>query len=228
METDFSDISVYGTSHRKVRERRRTIFGNRVFYILEGLFFAGYFIGSLLVRTVDSHTLDLLRYLTQGFITERLDQPLLKTFLSSFIGSMILLLVAFILGFSSISQLLTFLIPVFRGLGLGISAGYLYSMYGLQGILFCAVMVLPHVLVSTFALLIGCRESIKFSGVFLSAIVRTGRTRTDTVQESDASRRTELFQLYLLKFALLSILIVVAALIDTLFTFGFARFFHMT
>ena len=66
------------------------------------------------------------------------------------------------------------LIPVliaFKGLGIGMTAGYLYLIYGLKGIAFYILILLPGIFVSSIGLIIFAAESFKFSSVIIYCIL---------------------------------------------------------
>ena len=112
------------------------------------------------------------------------------------------------------SQAALFL-PVFHGLGLGISMAYLYSMQGFQGILFTLILILPSAAISTIALFLGTRESVRFSNSIFRMLFPE---KYEVPQQSG-------LKLYLIRFGVLLLFDVAAAMVDSVCTFLFAGFF---
>ena len=99
----------------------------------------------------------------------------------------------------------------FKGLGLGLSSGYIYLTYGFKGILFNLVIVLPGAFLSCLALVISSKESITFSyTLFLSSLKR---------------RITPNFKEYFVNVCRSFVIIVIASVIDMLFSWWFAGLF---
>ena len=70
------------------------------------------------------------------------------------------------------------LAPLFRGFGMGITAGYLYAAYGFQGFLFHLAVILPGAFICLIAILIASRESMLFSKRYILAGRRKSRKRS--------------------------------------------------
>ncbi len=184
--------------------------------ILFVLFLIGMVYGALLVGLCDSSIQDKLSFLTQEFVSKRSEQSIVVTFLSSLGSSSLLLFILCLLGFSAIGQPAALFIPIFRGLGLGMSMAQMYASYSAKGVLFCCILILPQAAVSTVGLILGTRESIRFSNVFF----RYFRPEKYSPPESG------LLKMYLVKFTVLFGFMICSALIDAIFTFLFAGLFH--
>lgn len=184
--------------------------------LLSSLFAAGIIIGALLVPT-DANTVQssLLGQIVDSFVGIRSDQSAIVTFGNSFLGLVPFFIVAFLSGLSSFGILVIPVVPMFRGLGLGYSMGYLYSFYALKGISYSALLIIPHTVISTIAILFACREAMRLSGMLLKAMLPSG---------SPVKFWPE-FRKYALRFLAFLVLIGIAALIDTLFSISFSRFF---
>ena len=93
-----------------------------------------------------------LKLASQNFIELRLSKDFLKIFLKSFLIDFVFLLAIFVLG-SSINGIT--LVPVIIGIKgylLGNLIGYIYSVYELKGIAFCALIVIPPSIISVICL----------------------------------------------------------------------------
>ena len=185
---------------------------NKGLLVLIGLTLVGVLIGSALIGGMSSETVELLSFMTDGFIKSRVEQSILSTLSSSLFTSALFLMITMLFGFSAISQPLIVFMPLFRGLGIGFSMGYLYSFYGLKGILICLVLILPNALLSSLTLVIGCREAMRLSAMFLKFAMGS--------PEQEAVRGA--IRLYLGKFSILFAIAAVSSVIDAVLTFLFA------
>ncbi|WP_270739198.1 stage II sporulation protein M [Massilioclostridium coli] len=184
------------------------------FQLILLLFIIGMIYGAVLAGTSSEEMLNKLSFLTQGFMDQRAEQSLVYTFLNSLGSTASLLLTLFLLGFCAIGQPFAGFVPIFRGLGLGLSMGSFYLQDGIKGVLFCLLLLLPPAAISTFALILGTRESIKFSNLFFSVLLPDKNLETKGM-----------LKLYCTKFGVLFGILLVSALIDCICTFLFAGFF---
>ena len=81
---------------------------------------------------------------------------------SSILLTLILLALLFLSGLSACGAPVTILVPLFFGLGLGLTEAYYYGV-GSVGILFTALFILPHQLIAAVAMLMGCSESLRMT-----------------------------------------------------------------
>ncbi len=89
---------------------------------------------------------------------------------SSCFSTILLLALQFLFGLSACGAPLTALVPLFFGLGLGMSEAYYYST-GAQGIAAAALLVVPHTLIAAAALVLGGMESTRMSLLFSRQIL---------------------------------------------------------
>ena len=172
----------------------------------------GVLIGTLTFCNMGGNDIYNLSFITDGFINNRAQQTFVETLASSFTSPGLLVLICFLLGFCSISQPVEFLIPLFRGLGLGTSISYIYSSYGVKGFFITFIMIIPHAVISSIAIIISARESIRLSNLFTSLVMSS---------KPEGEMRSYI-KLYLLKFLILFGIIGISALIDSILTFAFA------
>lgn len=233
MRTGRSDRGMQTSRGRHAPARRASDMGpflyrNRLLLLLFMLLLLGELIGSFMMRGTELSASGTLPFLTQGFLAARGEQSLLETFTSSLSSSALLMLPAFLLGFCAIAQPVIVFLPLFRGLGLGLSMAYLYAAYGWRGVFACLVLILPNAVLSSLAILMACREALRMSALFLSCAFGTGSPPADPEGEPvpyPAGGRVDMrlaFRLYLVKFALLLGVAVAASLVDSVFTFLFA------
>lgn len=211
---------MYRTNYRKRKPKTLLVqmdrlHGRKLFFALMLMSMLGVIYGVLLSKQ-NAVALAPLSFLTEGFVAARCSGGFFALFLRSFSSAGILLVVTFWLGLSAASQPVVFLLPFFRGLGIGVTMGYLTVRFREQGVAFGAVLLLPFAILSTFLLLLGCREAIRFSNLLLSGI-----------RKSDLPDLSGL-RLFCLKGGVLLLLLVPAALLDATLGFLFARFFTLT
>ena len=143
---------------------------NNTIIALGGLFIAGMVLGVMLLRGAGHDTLLLLERLVGGFIAGRAQAGLYENFISAFSSSMLFVVAVFVAGFCAIAQPVILAVPLVRGLGFGFSAASLYLRYGAQATGMVGVLMLPGMLLSTLAILICCRQALRFSGAFFAAM----------------------------------------------------------
>ena len=177
------------------------------------LYFTGVLAGTVMYCAMNSERVEILDNITGNFISVRLGQSFSEMLISSFSGSFILLLICFLLGFSAIAQPAELLVPVFQGLGAGVSIAGMYSSYGLSGIGISAVLVVPNAVISAFAVIIAVREAINLS----SEIYYCAFGREQSAESLD-------FRLYFTKFVILCAMLTAASLAESLVTFLFEDF----
>lgn len=178
------------------------------------LFVCGVIMGTLLIRTAQTDTLELLLRVVNGYVEKRREQTLLQNFMTGAGSSLLFVLVLLGCGFCAVSQPIVVLVPLFRGLGYGFSVASLYANYGTRAIGFVALFVLPNMIFSTLAILVCCRESLRLSGSFFGAL------RQDGGNSAFYSLR-----IYLGRYTVAAGLCVLSALVEAGLYFAFAKFF---
>lgn len=137
--------------------------------MLAGVFLAGILIGTCLVRANADGWNGFIRELFTGFASARSHQSFAETFWYAFGSSALFLGLIFLSGFCAVGSPFVFLILLFRGVGYGLTAGSVYSIFGLGGIGYVAAMLLPGCVLGSFALLKGGQSAIRCSsGVYSS------------------------------------------------------------
>ncbi len=202
--------------HRQEEESAQTLGRNKFLKAIFILFLLGMIYGAVMVSVSSQESLDKMSFITGQFIDKRAQQSIFLTFFNSLYSSGILLAALFVLGFCAIGHPVSLFIPFFRGLGLGLSMGYLYQNDGLKGVVFCLLLIIPQAFFSTLSLILATRESVRFSNLFLSLLFP---------KKLEQSQAPHLLKLYLTKFGVLAGLIAVSALVDSVCTFLFAGFF---
>lgn len=186
---------------RKWREIRRFCGENHRLLAYLFLWLVG-LIGGLLVR---SSVLEGITAITaiqpiEPSVTHGISQVFASCFLTE-----CLLLILFVAGLSACGAPITAIVPLFYGLGLGITQAY-WGAQGNQGMLLSALWIWPHSLIETIALLMGCCESLRLS-LRITAQLLPGGTIGSLWRD---------FRLYITRFLLFGLIGFGAGIVDVL------------
>ena len=168
-----------------------------------------------IINTITDEDLKKLNFLFITNFKERNFQSNYMIFASSF-SSIFLFTILIIL--TSLSIMGSIFIPIiifFRGKGLGITAGYLYALYGIKGIGYHLLILLPGIFISSLAIIIISVRGIYFSNKLLRKV--TPRPYEESLWP---------YLLIYLKSTSKNILILsLSSLLDTLTMMLFSKFF---
>lgn len=192
--------------------------GNWKMCLLGGMLLAGMITGALIARGVGESGTDSLGLMLSGFSEDRAQQSFFTTLGNSLLSSVPVLLLSFLLGICPAGVLLLPVVPLFRGMGLGVTMGYLYAAWGLTGVGYSALLIIPGAAVSSIAFLFACREGMRLSALFLKSILPN---------ETPSALWPE-FRKYLLRFGAFLVLLLIAAITDAFFSAAFSQFFHLS
>ena len=192
------------------------IFRQQFLLVFLGLFLiAGLILGVIFIRNADYSLLKTLDFVFFSNVKARSALPVLSIFVASLASSFLFLLFCFLCGLSIWGAYCVPLAPLFRGFGMGITAGYLYAAYGFQGFLFHLAVILPGAFICLIAILIASRESMLFSKK-----IHLGR-KTE-VQEAQPKNNVRHF---FIRFSILTGILIIGALVDVLTTVCFSGLF---
>lgn len=125
-------------------------------------FLVGMVSGALITRNVDVSILDKVDFLFYSNFQERASQPVFLCSLHLLHLRSCLCWHVFFAAFRC-GGVCRSSDSVFRGLGLGLTSGYLYATHGFHGVIFHFLVILPGAFVCCLALLLAGRESMRFS-----------------------------------------------------------------
>lgn len=203
----------YGVYNGKTIKK---VIENSRLYFLAGFFIAGMIMGAVSIRNDSSNITDSLRQLVETYTSLRAEQGIGVNFCNSFAINSLFLAAAVFFGFSLIGYPFLMLMPMIKGMGLGMVSGYLYSAYKFLGLGYSLLIIYPGALISIFAFIVACGNSCEYSkNAFAKAIRGRGQFEKD---------ETKLFA-----FRQLIMLGICAAgsLIDALFSAMFSGFFEL-
>ena len=119
--------------------------------------------GSIYANYINLSIIKKLDVLFLSDFDNRNTEGAIYTFISSFSSNFLLWIGMFFLSTSLFGVLLTPLILIFRGIGLGLTARYLYLIYSFKGIVFYILVLLPGILMSSICFIFLLINSEKFS-----------------------------------------------------------------
>lgn len=175
---------------------------NQAMFLLALVLLAGMVMGSVYARSAGITSLNRLDFLFAGNFKARLLQPFIMVFSASFASSFIFILACFLCGLSMWGAFFIPVVLAFRGFGLGLTSGYLYSAYAWKGILYNLAVILPGAFVCCLAILLASLEGVRYS--------RTLATRKSCTPGDQCIRN------YVLRFGVILALACAAALLDTM------------
>ena len=192
------------------------IFRQQFLLVFLGLFLiAGLILGVIFIRNADYSLLKTLDFVFFSNVKARSALPVLSIFVASLESSFLFLLFCFLCGLSIWGAYCVPLAPLFRGFGMGITAGYLYAAYGFQGFLFHLAVILPGAFICLIAILIASRESMLFSKK-----IHLGRK----TEEQEAQPKNNVRHFFI-RFSILTGILIIGALVDVLTTVCFSGLF---
>lgn len=189
-------------------------YGVIIFYVL--CFASGMLFGTVSVGRVGENLMNSLDFLFTTNLSARLSQPMYMTFVSGLSSNFLFFLAAFLLGLSLWGMAPLFFMPLFKGFGTGLSAGYLLLNFGLKGIGFYLLVILPGTFLFTFSLVMISAESHKMSFRLMHFFL---------FDKAPKSALMLYLRSYLLRSFFLFVLTVVSALCDMLLWGFFAKMF---
>ena len=169
---------------------------------LVGLFGLGLFLGARSVAGASAgwqlRLMELLR--TQRL--SRAQNSLLSNAIGYFGGDLLFLAASYLLGLCAGGLPFLLLLPVLRGLGIGVTSGWLYMTYGPTGVGYSLLVLYPATVISVLIMLAGCKESMLMSSDML--LMLNGK-----LERAESSLR-----LYTTRYFVLVLTSVLAAALD--------------
>lgn len=188
--------------------------GNLRLFLLTAVFAAGILVGSAFLRNSGFAVVgEELMYIADSYKKLKCEQSFFQNFCYSMITEGMLLITSVFLGFSAIGSPLVCALPFIKGLGIGFFCGYLYSEYGLHGLGYSMLLIVPAQSISNLTLIVSCNESCGFSLSVCEEGVLTNPLRKEETR------------LYLLKHGVYLIMMIVSSLIGAAFCSIFSSFF---
>lgn len=189
---------------------------NGFFLLFCLILFGGIVYGAISGRAADSGLMQRLDFIFQTNFELRCHQGLWAAFVASFASSVLFLTVIFLLGLSLWGGFFAVLVPFFKGYGYGLSVGFLYGAYGLQGICYNLLVILPGMFLSSAVIAAAALTAYKNSLQMVFGLFRSPMT---------ADWR-EMLKHYCRKMMRMLLLCTAAAAVDMLCALCFSWIFH--
>lgn len=178
--------------------------------------FAGVATGAFHGRNADAEMLQSLDLLFLTDFRAGRTQTLHGAFAASFASAFIFMLMIFLSGMSLWGVVSAAVVPFIKGYGYGLSVGFLYSAYGLSGIGYNALVILPGAMLCSVVIASAARQAILCSAKILTLFRKTAVSDDPRV----------FMRHYLLAMLWLLLLAAVSSLIDMIFTAAFSQLFN--
>ena len=136
---------------------------NRRILIMMLLFAAGMIIGAVSLKRADSYLSGAFSDMFSVYIRSKSSQSLGMNFINSLAVNAAFMLAVFVFGLCAVGLPLICILPIIRGVGIGILSGYLYSNFALRGLGYCVLVIYPGLIPAIFALLLACSAGINSS-----------------------------------------------------------------
>ena len=127
---------------------------NKTLVILMISLIFGTISGSLLLKNADEQTRNYINVLFLNNFKPELAVSPWTVFISSISSTFIFIIMVFFMGLSAWGFVLIPFIPVLRGLCIGFCEGYLYSSFGIKGLIFHLIVLLPGIILSSLAIIL--------------------------------------------------------------------------
>lgn len=187
---------------------------NRRILIMMLLFAAGMIIGAVSLKRADSYLSGAFSDMFSVYIRSKGSQSLGMNFINSLALNAAFMLAAFVFGLCAVGLPLICILPIIRGVGIGMLSGYLYSNFALRGLGYCVLVIYPGLIPAIFALLLACSAGINSSYEMLLSL-----------SSVKAQRGEGSIKIYCMRFLIICILIILAAVIDAAASRLFCRLF---
>ncbi len=210
------NIIVSNPVQRYLRVGQSGLKKNGFFLLFCLILFGGIVYGAVSGRSADSGLLQRLDFIFQTNFEVRCSQGLFSAFIASFASSVLFLTVIFLLGLSLWGGFFAVLVPFFKGYGYGLSVGFLYNAYGLQGICYNLLVILPGMFFSSAVIAAAALGAFRNSWHMIAGLFRSSMTID----------LRELLMRYCRLMVRILLLCTAAAILDMLCALCFSWLFH--
>lgn len=188
----------------------------RTIIFLSVLLIIGMVFGAISISAVSMDFIYKIDFLFLNDFKERISSTHLEIFISSILSLSVFSLILEFLTLSFFGAIFIPALIIFKGMGIGMTAGYLYLIYGLKGIAFYILILLPGIFVSSIGIIIFSAESFKFSCKFAKKLL----------PKSDGRALWSEFKNYIHKVGCAFVILLFSSLLDVGFMAMFSRFFE--
>lgn len=201
---------------KRLNKLKTFITQNKLLVFLSLVLLFGIFLGSNIEEFIKNQTLEEITSMFLNNFKNRVSQPIFYVFVSSLSSVFLFILVSFFMGLSIWGFLFVPLVPFFRGLSIGLVQNYLYSQYGLKGLLFQLIVLFPGIFISSIAILLMSKESMLISQAFSNILI----FRSNSKYEKKSDLKT-----YMVKVGVVLSIALGSVIVDIILNFFLLRFF---
>lgn len=174
------------------------------------LFTFGILLGTYILKQNHDFTSTTLANILNEYISLKRGNTILDNFIASFKVNFIFVLLTFMLGFCAIGTPFITLVPVIKGIGMGLFCGYLYLNYNFSGLGYCVLIIYPGLIISLFALLSASNFSLSFSYEMLLSLFGTNNTKKKNL---GAEHQLKIF---CIRYIIIFIISIIGSIVDSL------------
>ena len=201
--------TIIATRFHKKKSSGGVLKQNQKLVILTVLLICGLILGALTDKKAVGTSAAPLREIVENYYHVKSEQSFLQNFLSTLGTESVYMGLALIFGVCAFGEPVLWLLPLIKGLGLGLISGYLYQQHAVTGLsYFSAVILLPSVIASASELF-ACKESILMTRDINRILLKK--------QNADG---LEMFKLYFMRYAVLYGTILFSAVLSAFLTFA--------
>lgn len=142
-----------------------------IYFLFIAVLIVGLALGTVYSLSADNEMLNSLDFLFFTNLEARLSQNVISTFCACFASDFIFLFTIFLLGLTPWGIPVMPLVVLLRGFGTGLTAGYLFSVHTVKGIVFYLFVLLPGTFLFCMALILLSAEAFSASGKMFSRII---------------------------------------------------------
>ena len=175
--------------------------------LLLSLFAFGILLGTYILKQNIDFTDSTLANIINECIKSKKEQSIASNFIDSLKFNLLFLLITFIFGFCAVGTPIITLIPIIKGLGMGLMCGYLYLKYNFSGLGYCVLIIYPGLIISMFALITACNFSMSFSYEMLLSVA--GNNKKDSKGEYQ-------LKLFCIRYLIVLVLSILASAVDSI------------
>ena len=196
-------------SMRIKRFNGKLLKSNQTLTILCVLLLTGMFLGAVCVKHADEAVLEKIKTLTGAYFVTGNESSIIKNFISADTQFIIL---SVLFGLCVIGEPILWLLPVIRGLGLGIITGYIYKTFNVQGVIYSTVLIVVPAVISSLAMAVSCKESILSSRDIRSTLKQNGKQ----------FNYREFIKLFAVRNLILYVFVILSGIIGCILTYFFS------
>jgi len=155
------------TNHTKDIAKRKNGIGiktNGGLILFLALVILGVCVGAVTVNAIGTDNLAEIGFVAGSSIELRTNLGFLQTLSYTFTSEMVYILVLLFMAFCTFAMPVIFFLAAYKGFGMGVLAGYLYSAYGMKGFFYSLMFLIPKWIFCSILFCYAAREAARLSG----------------------------------------------------------------